>query len=101
MKFHYDENGTVTGNYTVFTDLKYTNKDGSYCSGNSENFTADTNVLCLPREDCEELCSALGEACHSLDMQATLPRCYLNTPACDVLGARRCRCGRRATSSTG
>jgi hypothetical protein len=56
--------------------------DESYCAGNSLNFTAETNALCLPRERCEELCTMLGADCHSIDMHRVLPRCYLNTPSC-------------------
>jgi hypothetical protein len=54
-----------------------------WCSGYSEEFTGDTNALCLPREECEELCAAT-EGCDSIDMHEYLPRCYLNTKECDA-----------------
>jgi hypothetical protein len=79
--YTFDENGTVNGNYTVVTDTRYSSRDGSFCNGHSENFTRETNVLCLPREECERLCTK-ASGCHSFDMHATLPRCYLNTVAC-------------------
>ena len=53
-----------------------------WCSGNSADYTVQTDVLCLPREDCEKLCAG-DERCLSFDMHRTLPRCYLNTVACD------------------
>jgi len=53
-----------------------------WCSGNSADYTVQTDVLCLPREDCEKLCAG-DERCLSFDMHRNLPRCYLNTVACD------------------
>jgi hypothetical protein len=65
--------------------LRYTDSmdDGTntWCSGNHRNFTVDTNALCVPREECERLCTKTA-GCASFDMHASLPRCYLNTMAC-------------------
>ena len=52
-----------------------------WCSGNSADYTVQTDVLCLPREDCEKLCAG-DERCLSFDMHRNLPRCYLNGPYC-------------------
>jgi hypothetical protein len=49
-----------------------------WCSGFSTTFTKETTALCLPRETCEELCTALGPECHSIDMHRSRPLCYLN-----------------------
>jgi hypothetical protein len=74
-------------NETMEEDIRY--KDtmtaagtNTWCSGNSPDFSMETNALCLPREDCEALCTKLGDGCTSFDMHAFLPRCYLNTPDC-------------------
>merc|ERR1712072_624639 len=42
------------------------------------------NAICLPKYECEHLCMILGDACHSVTVHETLPRCFLNGPACDV-----------------
>jgi hypothetical protein len=51
------------------------------CKGTDTLLLADSDALCLPREECETLCSSLTD-CISIDMHKTLPRCYLNA-ACD------------------
>jgi hypothetical protein len=40
------------------------------------------NAICLPKYECEHLCMILGDACHSVTVHETLPRCFLNGPAC-------------------
>jgi hypothetical protein len=52
-----------------------------YCNG-AENLVDDSNALCLPRSECEALCSELGPACSSIDMSSIAPRCWLNGPYC-------------------
>jgi len=58
--------------------------------GLEENLVA--NAICLPRYECEHLCILAGDACHSVSMHESLPRCFLNPPACaaevadDMLG---------------
>ncbi|MBT25801.1 MAG: hypothetical protein CML60_05335, partial [Rhodobacteraceae bacterium] len=49
-----------------------------WCSGNSNELTAHSNALCLPREDCERLCLEHPD-CHSIDIHRKFSRCYLNT----------------------
>jgi hypothetical protein len=61
-----------------------TDGENNWCSGNDADFVSETNALCLPREECERLCSKPGSGCESIDMHTYLPRCYLNTPACGV-----------------
>jgi hypothetical protein len=41
------------------------------------------DAICLPKYECEHLCVLAGPACHSVSMHATLPRCFLNPPACE------------------
>jgi hypothetical protein len=53
------------------------------CEGNiglDEAFVDD--AICLPKYECEHLCMMLGDACHSVTVHETLPRCFLNGPAC-------------------
>lgn len=50
--------------------------------GLAGNILAD--AVCLPRYECEHLCILAGDACHSVSMHETLPRCFLNPPACAV-----------------
>merc|ERR1719171_321684 len=81
--------GIVNINGTETEDRRYmdfVSPDGSntWCSGNDPAFSIETNAICLPREECEDLCTALGDECESFDMHAYLPRCYLNTPDCGV-----------------
>jgi hypothetical protein len=55
------------------------------CEGNiglDDAFVDD--AICLPKYECEHLCMILGDACHSVTVHETLPRCFLNGPACDV-----------------
>lgn len=58
--------------------------------GLEENLVS--NAICLPRYECEHLCILAGDACHSVSMHESLPRCFLNPPACaaevddDMLG---------------
>jgi hypothetical protein len=54
-----------------------------YCEGNiglDEAFVE--SAVCLPKYECEHLCMMLGDACHSVTAHETLPRCFLNGPAC-------------------
>jgi len=39
-------------------------------------------AICLPKYECEHLCMMLGDACHSVTVHETLPRCFLNGPVC-------------------
>jgi hypothetical protein len=57
--------------------------ENDYCAGNSMSFTNATNALCLPREECERLCTELGPDCHSFDMHRKYPQCYLNINECE------------------
>jgi len=52
------------------------------CAGNDPFFLKDSEAVCLPREECEEICTGLGDLCVGIDMHRTLPRCYINTK-CD------------------
>jgi hypothetical protein len=61
--------------------------ENNWCSGNDESFVSETNALCLPREECERLCSKPGSGCESIDMHEYLPRCYLNTGMCGAFDA--------------
>jgi hypothetical protein len=56
------------------------NDVNDYCSGNQDDFEEDTDALCLPREECERICDALGDQCDSFDMHKRVPQCYLNLP---------------------
>merc|ERR1719487_916098 len=48
-----------------------------FCSGNKGIVGKDDDAICLPLEECEELCK--GEAdCMSFDMHRRFNRCYLN-----------------------
>jgi hypothetical protein len=58
-----------------------------WCSGfHVTNFTMENTALCLPREECEAVCTQLGSECASIDMHKSRPLCYLNvgTPSADV-----------------
>merc|ERR1712072_1565048 len=44
--------------------------------------TAESAALCLPRVECEHLCTLLGDACWGVDMHDQYPRCFLNGPGC-------------------
>jgi hypothetical protein len=54
-----------------------------YCHGKAD-LVDETNALCLPRSECEKLCSELGDACSSIDMSTIAPRCWLNGPHCSA-----------------
>lgn len=42
---------------------------------------ADSTALCLPEDQCMSLCTH-DPNCFSIDMHATLPRCFLNSAVC-------------------
>jgi hypothetical protein len=63
------------------TDNEVIDGKNTYCAGYGKDFLPHTNALCLPREECERLCTK-HEECHSIDMHRVLPQCYLNTFAC-------------------
>jgi hypothetical protein len=67
------------------TDNEMVDGKNTWCSGYGKDFTEHTNALCLPREECERLCTK-HEECHSIDMHRVLPQCYLNTYACTDMG---------------
>jgi hypothetical protein len=48
-----------------------------FSAGFDPSLSHEADAICLPREDCEALCSSLSD-CASIDMHRTLPRCYLN-----------------------
>jgi hypothetical protein len=59
---------------------------GSHCFcngdiGSGQEFTS--GAVCLPQYECEHLCKLMGDACHSVNMHKTLPRCFINHEACD------------------
>merc|ERR1719258_670408 len=64
------------------TENEIIDGQNTYCAGFGKDFTQDTNALCLPREECERLCTKHAD-CHSIDMHRVLPQCYLNTFACE------------------
>merc|ERR1719506_1952340 len=49
--------------------------------GAGDEFTS--GAVCLPQYECEHLCKLMGDACHSVNMHKTLPRCFINHEACD------------------
>jgi hypothetical protein len=50
-----------------------------YCDGYLPGVDAkSSNALCASKDLCMYLCDSVGEACQSIDMHATLPRCFLN-----------------------
>merc|ERR1719213_1290911 len=50
-----------------------------YCDGYLPGLDApSSNSLCASKDLCMYLCDSVGEACQSIDMHATLPRCFLN-----------------------
>lgn len=56
---------------------------GCFCEGYVAAVDAGgQEALCLPREQCLQLCDAEPE-CHSVDMHKRLPRCFLNLAAPD------------------
>merc|ERR1719506_701257 len=63
------------------TDNDFVDGTNTFCSGYGTDFTEHTNALCLPREECERLCTK-HEDCQSIDMHRVLPQCYLNTFTC-------------------
>jgi len=57
--------------------------DACFCEGYYQGFdTEESAALCLPRVECEHLCTLLGEACFGIDMHEENPRCFLNGPGC-------------------
>lgn len=57
-----------------------------YCEGAIDGYdTPDTRALCIPESMCLELCAGI-EACVSVDVHLTAPRCFLNEGAsCGVV----------------
>merc|ERR1719387_894952 len=54
-----------------------------FCDGYYQGFdTEESAALCLPRTECEHLCTLLGEACFGIDMHESANRCFLNGPGC-------------------
>jgi len=50
-----------------------------YCDGYLPGVDVpSSNALCASEDLCMYLCDSVGEACQSIDMHATLPRCFLN-----------------------
>jgi hypothetical protein len=57
--------------------------DACFCDGYYQGFdTEDSAALCLPRVECEHLCTLLGAACFGIDMHVENNRCFLNGPGC-------------------
>jgi hypothetical protein len=55
-----------------------------FCSGDiGESDSYVSGAVCLPQYECEHLCMLLGDACHSVNMHKTLPRCFINTNMCE------------------
>mmetsp|Transcript_44695 Transcript_44695/g.101088 ORF Transcript_44695/g.101088 Transcript_44695/m.101088 type:complete len:812 (+) Transcript_44695:99-2534(+) len=42
-----------------------------------------SNALCLDQDSCQALCNVLGDACESIDVHNSRPRCFLKMPGCD------------------
>jgi hypothetical protein len=55
---------------------------GSHCEGHSPSFNAFSNALCVTRNECEDYCASLGDACAGIEMHRYLPRCYLIGKTC-------------------
>merc|ERR1719335_1021633 len=54
-----------------------------FCDGFYQGFdTEESAALCLPRVECEHLCTLLGDACFGIDMHESANRCFLNGPGC-------------------
>jgi hypothetical protein len=54
-----------------------------FCDGFYQGFdTSESAALCLPRGECEHLCTLLKDACYGIDMHDEYPRCFLNGPGC-------------------
>ena len=71
-------------NATASEDIRYKDTllaDGTntWCSGNSPEFSMETNALCLPREECEALCTSLGDDCMSCDWHSYTPDCVAHS----------------------
>jgi hypothetical protein len=57
--------------------------DACFCDGFYQGFdTEESAALCLPRVECEHLCTLLGDACFGIDMHESNNRCFLNGPGC-------------------
>jgi len=57
--------------------------DACFCDGFYQGFdTEESAALCLPRVECEHLCTLLGDACFGIDMHESANRCFLNGPGC-------------------
>jgi len=50
-------------------------------NGGSQSYGADSNALCLNKDQCAKLCSETA-TCEVVEMHRTKNRCYLNTGAC-------------------
>jgi hypothetical protein len=63
---------------------KECNGEHCFCSGDiGESDSFVSGAVCLPQYECEHLCMLLGDACHSVNMHKTLPRCFINTNMCE------------------
>jgi hypothetical protein len=76
----YHKCGPRVGSFNS-TDNEIIDGKNTWCAGYGRDFTEHTNALCLPREECELLCTKLAD-CYSIDMHRVLPQCYLNTDTC-------------------
>merc|ERR1719231_1307258 len=79
-----DGNAQITDNLCYNkceTDVPCTG-DHCYCDGYFQGFDQASGALCLPRNECEHLCSLLGDACSGVDMHKELNRCFLNSQGC-------------------
>merc|ERR1712176_224370 len=57
--------------------------DDCYCGGYFSSYDGpESNALCAEVSLCKYFCDNLAE-CKSIDMHATLPRCFLNTKSCE------------------
>jgi hypothetical protein len=56
--------------------------DACFCDGYFPGHDmADSTALCLPEDQCMSMCTH-DPNCFSIDMHATLPRCFLNSAVC-------------------
>jgi hypothetical protein len=60
--------------------------DSCYCDGYFAGYDTETSTaLCADQTLCQYLCDQLGrDGCMSVDMHATLPRCFLNDASADT-----------------
>lgn len=86
----YCRHNNIGGGSELITRNKCYNKcsngcvgDACFCGGYYQGFdTAESTALCLPRVECEHLCTLLGASCWGVDMHDEYDRCFLNGPGC-------------------